>query len=128
MGLVTIEAKGSFKNTKKFFNDLINRKYKNVLAKYGELGVQTLSVNTPIKTGKTASSWSYEIVDDDSGLSIVWKNSNVVNGYFNVALMLQYGHGTRNGGYVTGIDYINPSLQPIFDKMAEAAWKEVQAL
>lgn len=128
MGLVVIESKGSFKRTKDFFNKLINRRYKQVLSRYGELGVQTLAANTPKKTGRTAASWYYEIVDDANGLSVVWKNSNIKNGYFNVALMLQYGHGTRNGGYVTGIDYINPSLQPIFDKMAEAAWKEVKDL
>lgn len=128
MGLIVVQTKGSFKNTKKFFNNLINRKYKEVLSKYGEMGVQALAANTPIDSGKTASSWYYEIVDDKDGLSVVWKNSNVQKGYFNVALMLQYGHGTRNGGYVAGRDYINPSLQPIFDKMAEAAWKEVRSL
>lgn len=126
MSVISFHHKGSFKNTESFFDKLISRRYAQVLEKYGELGVQLLSANTPVKTGKTASSWSYKVIDDNTGVSVIWENSNVQKGYANVALLLQYGHATGTGGYVTGIDYINPALQPIFDKMAEAAWEEVK--
>lgn len=91
---------------------------------YGQKGVDALSAATPVKTGLTAASWSYEIIEKENKTSIVWKNSNVVDGY-PIAMILQYGHGTRNGGYVQGIDYINPALQPIFEEMAQEAWLEV---
>lgn len=127
MGLINIHSKGSFKNTEGFFTKMISRRYAKVLAKYGEMGVSLLAANTPVDTGKTAASWSYEVIDDDRGVSVIWKNSNVQKGYANVALLLQYGHATGTGGYVRGIDYINPALQPIFDKMAQAAWEEVKS-
>ena len=127
MGLsITVRSKGSFKNTENFFTKLITRRYAKVLAKYGEMGVQLLSANTPVDTGKTASSWSYEVIDDDQGISVIWSNSNVEKGWANVALLLQYGHATGTGGYVRGIDYINPALKPVFDELAEAAWTEVK--
>ena len=127
MGLISIHSKGSFKNTEGFFTKMISRRYAKVLAKYGEMGVSLLAANTPVDTGKTAASWSYEVIDDYLGVSFIWKNSNVQKGYANVALLLQYGHATGTGGYVRGIDYINPALQPIFDKMAQAAWEEVKS-
>lgn len=125
MGLISLVSKGDFSNTKGFFSNMLRRKYLNVLSKYGQLGVEMLAANTPIDTGLLASSWSYEITEDSSGMSIVWKNSDIENGV-NVAILLQYGHATRNGGYVQGIDYINPALQPVFDKLADACWREVQ--
>ena len=94
------------------------------LDKYGREGVAALAAATPIDTGKTASSWVYEIVREAGSASIIFSNTNVVNGE-KIAVLLQYGHGTRNGGYVVGRDYINPAIQPIFDKIAEDAWKEV---
>jgi hypothetical protein len=105
---------------------MIQRKYLRVLNKYGQMGVELLAANTPVDTGLTASSWYYEIEETDNGTSIIWKNSNEKNGWANIALLLQYGHATGTGGYVRGIDYINPALQPVFDKLAETAWKEVQ--
>ena len=126
MGLITFRHKGDFKHSKNFFNEMIHRRYVRVLEKYGQLGVELLAANTPIDSGLTASSWSYEVVDNDSGVRVVWNNSNVQKGWANIALLLQYGHATGTGGYVTGVDYINPALQPVFDKMAEAAWKEVR--
>lgn len=125
MGLISLVSKGDFSKTKGFFSNMLRRRYLSVLSKYGQLGVEMLAGNTPIDTGLLASSWSYEITEDNSGMSIVWKNSDIENGA-NVAILLQYGHATRNGGYVQGIDYINPALQPVFDKLAEAAWREVQ--
>lgn len=86
-----------------------------------------MAAATPKDTGFTAASWSYEIIQNGETISIVWKNSHVVRGV-NIAVILQYGHGTRNGGYVRGVDYINPALRPVFDRLAEAAWKEVKSV
>lgn len=117
--------KGDFEKTEKFLKKSLGRDWLNVLEKYAIEGVRALADATPKKTGETAASWNYEIIQNNGSVSIVWKNSHIERGYANIALMLQYGHGTGNGGYVVGRDYINPALQPIFDKMADAAWKEV---
>lgn len=95
-----------------------------MLQKYGREGVRALSSATPIDSGKTANSWDYEIKQYQGGARISWTNSNVVDGV-PIAIILQYGHGTRNGGYVQGRDYINPAIQPIFDKLAKDVWEEV---
>lgn len=124
--MITIRQKGDFKKTEKFLKKSLGRDYRKVLEKYGETGVRALSDATPVESGITASSWYYEIVQKDSYISIVWKNSNVQNGV-NIAVILQYGHATRNGGYVEGRDYINPALKPIFDALAEEAWREVKS-
>lgn len=105
---------------------MLQKRYARVLERYGQLGVDLLAANTPVDSGLTASSWEYEVIDDDQGVKVVWYNTNVQKGWANVALLLQYGHATGTGGYVTGVDYINPALQPVFDKMAEAAWREVK--
>jgi len=121
--LIRIKVKGNTNKTEAF----LRRQHKLSIGRlnyYGQLGVDALSNATPVKTGLTAASWSYEIIEKEYTTSIVWKNSNVVDGY-PIAMILQYGHGTRNGGHVRGIDYINPALQPIFDKMADEAWAEV---
>lgn len=124
--MFSIQQKGDFRKTEKFLRKSFGIRWRSILEKYGRLGVQTLSAATPIDTGFTASSWRYEIIQNESGLSVTWYNDNVVN-HVNVALILQYGHGTRNGGWVKGIDYINPALKPIFDKLANEAWKEVSS-
>ena len=99
---------------------------RKVLEKYGKIGVEALRNATPVDTGLTASSWRYEIAKDDTDTRwvIEFHNDNV-NKHVNIALILQYGHGTGTGGWVEGRDYINPALQPIFDQMAEEAWEEV---
>ena len=122
--MVTFEHKGSFAKTEKLLRSSLGVNYRNVLEEYANQGVQMLVANTPTHSGKTAMSWSYEIEQSGSTISIVWKNTNINNGV-NIALILQYGHATRNGGYVQGIDYINPALRPVFDKLADAAWKAV---
>lgn len=122
--MIKIKHKGDFSKTEKFFNNVRNRSYLNVLSKYGREGVSALSAATPKDTGATASSWNFEITDNGSKSIIAFTNSNVNRGV-NIAIILQYGHGTRNGGYVAGRDYINPAIQPIFDKIADEAWKEV---
>lgn len=125
--MISFKQKGDFSKTEKFLKKSFGRDYIDVLEKYAQQGVAALSAATPIDSGRTAVSWEYEIIQNDSSISIVWKNTNVNKGV-NIALILQYGHGTRNGGYVSGRDYINPALQPIFDKMADAAWKEVTSI
>lgn len=97
------------------------------LDKYGREGVAALASATPVDTGLTASSWRYEIQHGNDSVSIAFYNDNIQNGV-PIAIILQYGHGTRNGGYVQGIDYINPAIKPIFDKITEDAWKEVTRL
>lgn len=121
---ISIRSKGDFRKTEKLLKKSLGRDYRSVLEKYGQMGVSALAAYTPVDSGITASSWSYEIIQNGSSMSIVWNNSNVQRGV-NIAVILQYGHGTGTGGYVEGRDYINPALQPIFDQLAEAAWKEV---
>ncbi len=123
-GVVSFKHRGNFNKLESFLQKASRASYKDVLKRYGQIGVQALSSATPVDTGLTASSWNFEIHESGSTISIVWTNSNVVAGV-PVAILLQYGHGTGTGGYVTGIDYINPALKPIFDDIANAAWKEV---
>lgn len=122
--MIGITSEGDFKNTEKFLKKVKEGRYMDVLDKYGNVGVSALSQATPKRTGKTAASWGYEIQKERGGYVIYWTNNNN-NKDFYVAISLQYGHGTRNGGYVMGRDYINPAMRPVFDKIAEDAWKEV---
>lgn len=124
---VTFRHKGDFSKTMKFFNFIIGKNYLNILSKYGQEGVNALSSATPKKTGVTAASWNYEIVTENGKTSLIFTNSNINKGV-NIAIILQYGHGTRNGGYVAGRDYINPAIQPIFDRLASEAWREVTSV
>lgn len=122
--MVKFTVSGSYKNTRKFLQKARKTDLSKILNKYGQLGVEALAKATPKDTGKTASSWSYEISYGKDGPTIEWKNSNRQKGVL-IAIILQYGHGTGTGGYVEGRDYINPALQPVFDDLAKAAWKEV---
>lgn len=110
--------------TMTFLKDLKTRKYLNKLDKYGRLGVNALEKATPVDTGKTAASWRYEIDSTENSVSIKWINSNENKGE-NIAVLIQFGHGTTNGGFVKGRDFINPALQQIFDKIVQDVWKEV---
>ena len=124
--MITIHHKGNFDHLDKLLKASIGNDYIKVFNQYGQEGVAALSAATPKDTGNTAGSWSYEVKQGRNTASIIWKNSNINKGV-NIAVIIQYGHGTRNGAYVQGIDYINPALKPIFDKLADAAWKEVTA-
>ena len=97
------------------------------LDKYSREGVAALSSATPIDSGKTANSWNYEITNKNGLVTISFNNSNIQNGV-PIAIILQYGHGTKNGGWVQGRDYINPAIQPVFDEIVDKAWKEVTKL
>lgn len=121
---ISFTSKGDFSKTIKFLNKVKNVKINDILSKYGEIGVNALSQATPKDSGVTSRSWNYKIEVNNDNASIVWYNTNVVKGV-NIAVILQYGHGTRNGGWVEGRDYINPSMKPIFDKIADQVWKEV---
>ncbi len=121
---VVIKVRGNFKNTERFLKGTKEINFKNILDTYGQQGVRALAEATPIDSGLTASSWGYVIKGNKGSISIIWTNSNTVRG-IPIAILLQYGHGTRNGGFVQGKDYINPALQPIFDKITEEAWREV---
>lgn len=122
--MISFRQKGDFRKTEKFLKKSFGKNYKQVLSYYGQLGVDYLSAATPVESGETAISWDYKIIQNESSISVEWHNYNINKGV-NIAIILQYGHATRNGGWVEGRDYINPALRPIFDDMADAAWKEV---
>lgn len=122
--MIRIVQRGSFRNTEKMLQAITKNKRRSLLERYAQQGVAALSAATPKDTGATANSWTYEIEDIPGHSAIYWKNSNVVDGV-NVALILQYGHATKDGGYFEGIDYINPAMRPILEKLGDEAWKEL---
>lgn len=122
--MITVKCQGSFDRSEFFLKRLLKLDIKETLEKYGRLGVEQLRAYTPKDSGETADSWDYEIHIGADRQSIVFTNSNINDGV-PIAIILQYGHGTRNGGYVQGIDYINPALNSIFDELADEAWREV---
>lgn len=122
--MITITSTGDFKRLEKFLYQMKSQKFLSAVTKYAQKGVDALASVTPVDSGKTANSWDYEIVTGPQTTNIYWINSNVNDGV-NIALILQYGHGTGTGGYVEGRDYINPAIRPIFDSMTDGIWKEV---
>lgn len=122
--MITFRQKGDFSKASLYFERLKEAAKLGVLDKYGREGVAALASATPTETGLTASSWTYEIERKGNSVSIVYKNSNINKGV-PIAVILQYGHGTGTGGWVQGRDYINPAIQPVFDRIADEAWKEV---
>lgn len=123
--MITFSHKGDFKKTMNFLKRAEKLDFRDLM-KYGQKGVEALREATPKDSGLTADSWYYQIRKTENGISLEFCNSNIVDGV-PIAIILQYGHGTRNGGYVQGRDYINPAIQPIFDEIAENLWKEVMA-
>lgn len=122
--MIEARLKGNTKKLDNFFERLLEGVNIGKLDKYGKQGVQALMNATPVDTGLTKYSWYYTITNEKGNVRLSFHNSHINNGV-NIALILQYGHATRNGGWVEGIDYINPALQPIFQKLADEAWKEV---
>lgn len=122
--MITFEQKGDFKNTERFLKKMDSFNFGLTLKGVAQKGVAALVAATPIDSGLAANSWGYELTRSKNSFTITWTNSDIENG-FPVAIGIQYGHGTRNGGYVKGRDYINPAMQPVFDKIAEEAWKVV---
>ena len=121
--MISLTSKGDFRKTEKSMKNARTKKLMSILKQYGEEGVAALMVATPLDTGRTASSWRYEIKVENNCIRLVFHNDNIQNGV-PIAIILQYGHGTGTGGWVEGRDYINPAIQPVFDKIANSAWKE----
>lgn len=122
--MIQLKSHGSFNNLEKWLNKMSGRTYLNALDRAGQLGVQALSSATPKDSGTTADSWTYLIDKGPDTTTLSWSNTNINEGV-NIAIILQFGHGTGTGGYVRGRDYINPAIKPIFDAIANDVWKEV---
>ena len=122
--MISFKNTGDFSRTINFLNKASNGTIISRLDRFGIEGVNALSKSTPVDTGLTANSWHYKIDSSKGQTTISWYNSNIVNGV-PIAIILQYGHGTGNGGWIEGRDYINPTMRPIFDNIADQAWKEV---
>lgn len=125
--MIKFKQKGDFSKLTKFLEKTKEAVKLEDLDRFGKAGVSALASATPVETGLTANSWYYKIERDNRSATISFHNSNIQNGV-PIAIILQYGHGTRNGGWVQGRDYINPAIQPIFDQIANEAWKEVTEL
>lgn len=125
--MISFRQKGDFSKLTRYFERLKETVKLGELDKYGREGVAALESATPIDTGETAKSWYYKITNANGSATISFYNSNIQNGC-PIAIILQYGHGTKNGGWVEGRDYINPAIQPIFDEIANNAWREVTKL
>lgn len=122
--MISFRHKGDYSKATRYFERLKEAVKLGILDRYGRAGVAALSSATPVDSGLTASSWGYEIEHSAGSAKIIFTNSHINKGV-NIAIILQYGHGTGTGGWVQGRDYINPAIQPIFDKIADEAWKEV---
>ena len=122
--MIRFTHRGNFNHVEKFLNRVSGQEYLNVLDACGQMGVEALRAATPVDSGKTASSWTYEIEHGADTTGIHWLNTNENKGV-NIAIILQYGHGTGTGGYVQGRDYINPAMKPVFDTIADEVWKVV---
>lgn len=125
--MITVRQKGDYSKVTRYLEKIKKGVNIKSLEKYGRQGVEALASNTPVLTGLTANSWYYEIEKKNGRVRISFCNSNIQNGV-PIAIILQYGHATRNGGWVEGRDYINPAIQPIFDEITNNAWKEVNEL
>lgn len=125
--MIHVKQKGDFSKATRYFEKVKNASRLKILHEYGRKGVAALKSATPVESGLTASSWYYEIVSDKGKSSLNFKNSNIQQGV-SIAIILQYGHGTGTGGWVEGRDYINPAIRPIFDELANKAWREVTSV
>ena len=124
--MIKVTTRGSFAKSQAFLQRMQRREQFRALEKYGPMGVAALKTFTPTASSETADSWYYQVVSRPGYFAIHWLNANVEDpGQIPVAAIIQYGHATRNGGYVQGIDYINPAMRPIFDAMVSDMWKEV---
>lgn len=125
--MIRIKQKGDFRKTERFLDKLKRKGYLESLRKWGDEGIEALSRATPKDTGFTASMWRFEIEVTGTKARIVWRNDHINNDEV-IAILIQYGHGTHNGGYIQGVDYINPAIKPIFDKIAKEAWEGVVSI
>lgn len=123
---ITFSGTGDFKRTEQMLKNMAALDISRLIESQAQRGVQALSAATPEDSGRAADSWGYEIKKTNKSVSIIWTNSDVENGY-PVAIMIQYGHGTGTGGYIQGIDYINPAMRPIFDRILQTVWEAVKS-
>lgn len=124
--MIKLSCRGNYNKTEKFLKECKDtNELRSIMEKYGREGVAALSANTPVDTGETATSWAFEIVQEADGISLIFTNNSMTKTGIPIAILLQYGHGNGRGGYVRGRDFINPAVQPIFDRLADEAWKEV---
>lgn len=124
MGMIKVKHKGSFKNTERFFNHALHRDWATILSRYGAEGVRLLKEATPQDSGETADSWGFEIERGNGTVTIAWTNHHENQGV-NIAILIMYGHGLWNGGYVEGNDFVHPTIRPLMQELADRAWKEV---
>ena len=122
---MSINAPGSFGKTAKFLAGMSRGDYLQVLDQFGRLGVEALASATPVDSGVTANSWTYEVIRKRGQHTIIWRNTHMASGT-PVAILIQYGHGTGTGGYVQGRDFINPAIRPVFDRIANEVWEQVR--
>ena len=122
--MISIRSKGDFSKTLQYFKKLQKVLNSGVLEHYGQMGINALRSATPVESGKTASSWGFTTENRGTSIKLIWTNSNVNEGC-NIAILIQYGHGTGWGTYVEGTDYINPAMRPIFEEISQLVWKEV---
>lgn len=125
MSMVTFTTSGDLSKTKKFLNKMKSLLFNDVFDEIGLEGVLALSSNTPKNTGRLSSSWEYKVERDSNGATITWHNTDIEGGY-NVAVLVQYGHGLKGGGYVSGVDFINPALRPVFDEFGRRIEEEIK--
>lgn len=123
--MFNVKTTGSFDKLEKFLKTMSSGDIFRILDSLGQRGVAALASATPVESGLTARSWTYEVIHTKGRHSIEWKNTNVNNGV-NIAIILQYGHGTGTGGWVQGYDYINPAIRPVFDQIANELWEQVK--
>lgn len=126
--MIKVSMKGNFKNTKSFLDKLHSRRFYDRLDYYGRKGVEALKAATPVDTGTTRDAWNYKIEVNDKHALIAWDNDNKTSDGVPIVVLLQYGHGTRNGGYIRGKDFINPAISPVFDDIVEMLEREVKSL
>lgn len=120
-----LSSPGNFNKTSHFLNRLLHGDIYRDLDRYGQMGVEALSRMTPVNSGHTAQSWGYRVINEHGRKGVMWFNTNLDNQGTPIAILIQYGHGTGTGGYVSGRDFINPAMRPIFDQIANDIWKKV---
>lgn len=125
--MISFKHSGNFKNTERFLNAAKDLKFESILRRYGQEGVAALANATPVDTGEAASSWNFRVIQKPKYYSLEWTNSSMA-GSVPVVILLQYGHANRDGSYLQGVDFINPAIKPVFDKIAEELWREVTRL
>ena len=123
---IIVKHKGDLKKTEQFFKRNRRQRLMAVLNQLGQRGVDALSAATPVRTGKTAASWSYEVIESENRIALSWSNSNTTKDGDNIVVLLVRGHGTRDGHYVRGNDFVTPAIEPIFKEIADEAWAEVK--